>query len=59
MEELAKEFAKAIKTIAQKDANLENFESYLSQHFEIWLKKFAKTPESITAELKHFANMEI
>lgn len=57
--ETAKEFIKSIKTIASKEMNLENFEIYLSYHFDIWLELFADSPEKITAELKAFAEMEI
>lgn len=59
MEQLANEFIQAIKTIAQKEDNLNNLECYLSHHFREWMQKFASTPEGITAELKAFANMEI
>ena len=55
----AKEFVKAIETIASKPDNLENLKSYLSMHFAEWLRKFANTPEGITAELKAFAEIEI
>ena len=55
----AKQFCKAIKTIAEKPENLENLELYLSIHFAMWLEKFANNPESITVELKAFAEMEI
>lgn len=58
-EQEAKQFCKAIKTIAEKPENLENLELYLSIHFATWLEKFANSPESITAELKAFAEMEI
>ena len=59
MEQLANEFINAIKTIAQKEDNLDNLECYLTHHFREWMQKFANTPEGITAELKEFANMEI
>lgn len=59
MDELARQFIQAIKTISEKQANLDNFESYLSRHFPAWLEKFANTPENITAELKAFAEMDI
>ena len=58
-EQSAKEFCKALQTIAGKPQNLENLEHYLSIHFSEWLKKFANTPDKITAELKAFAEMEI
>ncbi len=57
--EYAKAFCEAIKTLAEEPANLDNLESYLSRHFDGWLKKFAATPEDIAAELKAFADMEI
>jgi hypothetical protein len=55
----ATEFIKALKTISQKPKNLDNFECYLSCHFDEWLKKWGNTPEKITSELKQFAEMEI
>ena len=57
-EQDAKEFCEAVKTIAEKPENLENLELYLSIHFQKWLDRFANYPESITAELKHFAGMD-
>ena len=57
--QLAIEFTQAIKTIAEREKNLDNFENYLSYHFDKWLEKWANTPENITAELKAFANMII
>jgi hypothetical protein len=58
-EQIAHQLTEAIKTIASKPANLENLELYLSYHFSEWLKKFANTPETLTAEMKAFAEMEI
>lgn len=55
----AKQFIKALQTIAEKPKNLQNLEIYLSFHFPEWLDKFANTPETITAELTAFAEMEI
>ncbi len=55
----ASDFVAAIKEIAGKPGNLENLESYLSQHFPEWLAKFANTPEDIAAEMREFARMEI
>lgn len=57
--EEAKLFIEAVKTIAEKPANLENFESYLSYHFDKWIEMWANTPEKITSELKKFAEMDI
>lgn len=58
-EQTAKQFCNAIREIASKSDNLENFESYLSMHFPEWLEKWANTPEGITAEMREFAEMEI
>ena len=58
-EKLSEEFCKAIKEMAQKQDNLDNFECYLSHHFDVWMEKFANSPEGLTSEVKHFAEMEI
>ena len=58
MEHTAHMFVEAIKTIAEKPQNLENLECYLSHHFTTWLEKFANTPESLTWEMKEFAEMD-
>lgn len=58
-EEQAKEFINAIKAIANKPNNLENLESYLSIHFQVWLEKYANTPENMVSELKEFMSMNI
>ena len=55
----AADFVGAIKLIAAKPDNLDNLESYLSHHFEKWLKTLANTPEGLAAEMKEFAEMEI
>lgn len=52
-------FTAAIKTIAGKPENLNNLETYLAHHFPEWLQKYANTPETIAAELREFAEMEI
>lgn len=58
-EHVAKQFVAAIKTIAEKPENLENLEIYLSYHFPEWMKKFANTPETLTREMREFAEMII
>jgi hypothetical protein len=50
-------FIEAIKTLSQKQENLQDLESYLSHHFETWLKRYANTPNGIIYELKAFADM--
>ena len=58
-EQLAHEFAEAIRMFAEKPDNIDNFESYLSYLFDVWMEKYASNPESLTSEVKHFAEMEI
>lgn len=58
-EENAKIFIEAIKELANKPDNLDNFKCYLSGHFDSWLKRFGNTPENISAEMKAFAEMSI
>ena len=57
-EKQAAEFCEAICTLANNTENLENLESYLSQHFSEWISKWANTPEKLVAEMKMFAEME-
>ena len=58
-EKFAKAFCAAIKEIASKPENMDNFESYLSHHFAEWLEKYANSYEGLTYELESFAKMEI
>ena len=59
MEKVAEQFVNAIKTIAEKPENLDNLQWYLSYHCEAGMKKYANTPEGLTAEMVEVANMEI
>lgn len=52
-------FVCAIKTIAAKPENLDNLQCYLTQHFAVWLDRWANTPEALAAEMRGFANMEL
>lgn len=58
-EQTAKQFCEALRTIAGKPENLNNFEIYLTHNFDKWLKTWADSPENIAAEMKAFAEMEI
>lgn len=58
-EEQAKQFIEAIKTLAERPANLDNLETYLTYHFFEWLHRHASTPATMAAELHQFANMTI
>ena len=53
----AKRFTEAIRALAKNDDAIENLKYYLSMHFDVWMQKFASTPESITAELNSFAHI--
>jgi hypothetical protein len=58
-EQLAHEFAEAIRMFAENPDNIDDFESYLSYHFDVWMEKYASYPEGLVSEFKHFAEMEI
>ena len=55
--ETAKRFTAAIRILANDPDAMQNLESYLSNHFDVWLEKYANKPETITAELWHFSNI--
>lgn len=57
-EQEAKDFCEAIKSLANDETRLDNLQSYLSNHFRVWLEVWASTPEGIASEMKHFAEME-
>lgn len=57
-EEQAKRFIEAIKALAERPANLDNLETYLTYHFANWLH-FYGTPAAIAADLQEFANLKI
>ena len=54
-ERAAHEFVEALKAFTPEQ--LENFESYLSQHFPVWIAQYANTPAGIVEEFKMFASM--
>ena len=56
-EDEAKRFAEAIRTLAKDEGTLDNLECYLSMHFDIWLQRFASTPECFVAEMNNFAHI--
>lgn len=53
----AKRFVEAVVALANNEDALDNLEYYLSMHFDVWMQKFASTPESITAEMNSFAHI--
>lgn len=56
-EDLALSLGDAIKRLASDEDHLNNFVSYLTQHFPEWLNKYANTPEGLVSEFTEFANM--
>lgn len=55
----AERVAEALQKLAADPAKLDNFKSYLTQHFKTWLEEYAGTPDGLAAELESFANIEI
>lgn len=53
----AKKLCEAIKAFQTRPEAIENFESYLSMHFDTWLNKYADTPEGLASEFLYFANI--
>lgn len=56
-EKNALEMQAAIIALANSPEHLNNFVSYLTQHFPEWIEKFANTPEGLASEFREFANM--
>lgn len=56
-EKEANVFCDAIRAMADKPETVDNLESYLSNHFDVWLKCFADTPDRLANELKEFAKI--
>lgn len=55
--DLAAVVGESILRMAQSDGSLENFVSYLSHHFDAWLKQYAYDPETFAYELQHFSKI--
>ena len=57
-EEQADRLCNAIRYMANDDNALENFNSYLSYHFGVWLNEFVKNNvENFVSEVECFAHM--
>ena len=54
---LAHDFVESIKSLAENQDNLDNIECYLSNHFAVWVEKFAYNPMCLCDELKRFAHI--
>lgn len=51
----SKALCDAIRKFAENPTAIENFESYLSYHFDKWYTKFASTPEGLIDEFNRFS----
>lgn len=57
-EEQADRLCNAIKHMTNDDNALENFNSYLSYHFDAWLNQYVNNDvESFVSEVENFAHM--
>lgn len=55
--ELAGAMCDAIRKMARNESTLDNFESYLSSHFEDWLRMYCHSPEGLVDEFERFADI--
>lgn len=53
----AEQLVKAIEKLANDKNNLDNFESYLAYHFDIWLERYANDVEGLVSEMTSFAEL--
>lgn len=51
----ANELCEEMKQLANNNYAIDNFESYLSRHFDV--DKHTSTPNGLIRELKHFATI--
>lgn len=57
-EEQADRLCNAIRHIANDDNALENFNSYLSYHFDVWLNEYVNNNvDNFVSEIENFAHM--
>lgn len=54
----SKALCAAIRKFADNPAAIDNFESYLSYHFDKWYDKFANTPDGLISEFTMFSGIE-
>lgn len=48
----------AIKKFAENPGAIDNFESYLSNHFDVWMNEYVNTPSGLVSEFKHFSEIK-
>lgn len=54
----AKMLGDALRKFAENPGAIDNFEGYLSIHFDKWLKDFASDPAGLAGELKNFSEID-
>lgn len=56
--EEARQFCAAIKALAANEAALENMESYLAHHFDVWMRRYVNSPTGMVGELEAFSRIK-
>jgi len=56
--ENAEILCRAIRNFAENPSALENFENYLSNHFDVWMEKYANTPDDLACEMIGFSEIK-
>lgn len=55
----ARKLANVLREFAEKPQNIDNFESYLENHFIAWERTFANTPKKMIGDMENFAEMVV
>lgn len=56
-EKEARKIAGTIRAFAESPDAIDNFESYLSMHFDSWMKDYAGTPAKMASEFAIFSKI--
>lgn len=54
----AKMLCDALRKFASNPDAIDNFECYLSYHFDKWIQKYASDPAGLAGELKNFSEID-
>lgn len=50
-------FCEALRMFSDNPDSIDNLQSYLENHFDIWFIKYANTPDNLIFELSQFASI--
>lgn len=53
----SKALCDAIRKFSENPEAIDNFESYLSHHFDVWFNKFVTTPDGLVSEFNTFSEI--